>query len=215
MSKRIDMPGMRYGLLVVIKEHSIYKTNNGCTKTRWECVCDCGKTKIIEGSIIRAGHTKSCGCLRKVVTSERKSTHRKSNSRIYNIWRTMKARCNRETCDRYKWYGGRGVLVCNEWNDFSVFNDWAILNGYDDNLSIDRIDLNTGYYPENCRWVNAKVQANNRKNNHLITYYNETHTISEWSDITKINYNVLRSRVRRGVPLEKIFSHEDLRCKRI
>lgn len=213
MSKRIDMAGMRYGMLTVVKEHSQYQTNCGCTKTRWECVCDCGATKVIEGSLMRAGQTRSCGCLRKKVVSEQNTKHGLSNSRVYNIWRTMKARCIRKTCDRYKWYGGVGVSVCDEWGEFSAFYKWAIENGYGESLSIDRINLNVGYSPENCRWVDMKTQANNKSNNRRITYNGETHTLSEWAKITKINYSVMRSRVRSGMPPDKIFANRDLRRK--
>ena len=107
-------------------------------------------------------------------------------------------RCRRENNDNYNRYGGRGIDVCSEWDDFAEFQRWAIDNGYNEDLTIDRIDNDDGYCPENCRWVDTLTQGNNRTTNHVITYNGETHTIAEWSRILGIKYPTLYSRINRG-----------------
>jgi hypothetical protein len=119
----------------------------------------------------------------------------------------MKERCYNPKNTKYYCYGKRGIIICEEWkNDFNIFYDWAISNGYKDNLSIERIDVNGNYEPNNCSWVNAKVQANNRTNTHLIFFNNEKHSISEWAEILKINRSTLWYRIKRGWTIEKAFT---------
>ena len=123
-----------------------------------------------------------------------------SNSRLYNIWLHMKGRCYRKTDDHYKFYGARGITVCEEWkNDFKEFYNWAMSNGYSDRLTIDRIDNNGNYEPSNCRWVNIKTQCNNRTTNVIVTINGETHNIKEWSEITGIKYATIYQRIKRGL----------------
>lgn len=121
--------------------------------------------------------------------------HGHKNDRLYNIWARMKQRCENPKLYGYKDYGGRGITVCAEWHEFTPFYDWAMTHGYKENLTIDRIDLNGNYEPSNCRWVTMKVQANNKRRNHLITLNGETHTISEWARITGINKSTIRNRI--------------------
>lgn len=122
--------------------------------------------------------------------------HGKRNTNIYGVWQTMKTRCYNEHSEKYKNYGGRGITVCDEWrNDFQAFYNWAINNGYDDNLTIDRIDVNEDYSPSNCRWITNKEQQRNRRNNRNITINGETHCLSEWCEILGLNYNTVRSRL--------------------
>lgn len=121
--------------------------------------------------------------------------HGLGKSRLYNVWKTMRRRCNSPTANKYKNYGGRGIKVCNEWQEFPLFYEWAMANGYADNLTIDRIDNDGDYCPENCRWATNKEQARNRRSNHLITYQGETHTLIEWSEITGIPRHKLSDRL--------------------
>lgn len=130
----------------------------------------------------------------------------KGRARIKNIWDGMKDRCNNANSKSYKYYGGRGITICEEWqNDFNAFYEWATANGYADDLSIDRIDVNGNYEPSNCRWATAKEQCNNKRNNVLITYGGITHTAAEWGEITGLSGNMLAQRARKGYDAERIF----------
>jgi len=140
-----------------------------------------------------------------------------SRKRLYGIWYTMKTRCYKEKCINYKNYGGRGITVCNEWqSDFENFYNWALENGYVEGLSIDRIDNNKGYSPENCRWATRIEQANNQRSNHLITYNGKTQTLKQWADELKIPYTSLKSRINNyNFPIEKAFEKTNFKQLRI
>lgn len=145
----------------------------GYSKSRHKlllCRCECGTEKIIQESNLKEGRTRSCGCLRKEVSIACATTHGKSNTRIFKTWMNMRNRCGRPTASDYKYYGGRGIKICTEWaNSFEAFYSWAISNGYTDELTIDRIDVNGDYCPENCRWVTMKVQNQNKRNSRRAT----------------------------------------------
>ena len=132
--------------------------------------------------------------------------HGLSRTPLHRVWRLMKTRCYNPHHDRYKDYGGRGITVCDEWREnFIAFYEWSISNGYSQGLQIDRINNDGPYAPDNCRWTTRKVQANNRRTNHPITFMGETHTIKEWSEITGIHQNTIRARLEKGLPLQEIF----------
>ena len=133
-------------------------------------------------------------------------THNKSKTRLHRIWAAMKSRCYNPKNNRYENYGGKGIVVCDEWQDFEPFYDWAMSSGYRDDLTIDRIESSGNYEPSNCRWVTQKAQQNNRRNNHLIAYNGETHTLAEWAKITNIKPSTLLARIKSGWSVERVLT---------
>lgn len=192
--KKIDLKGQKFTRLKVIQEDG----KDGHGQYKWLCQCDCGNIVSVTGGHLRNGHTQSCGCLRMEKTKEHRKTHGKRHTRLYKIWAGIKTRCLNENVPEFKWYGGRGIAVCEEWSDdFQTFYDWAMANGYRDDLTIDRIDTNGNYEPSNCRWATMKEQQNNRRSNHLITHNDATHTIMEWAEIYSVEYFNFYEELRR------------------
>lgn len=163
----IDLAGQKFGKLTVIEQKGVSKYGHAT----WLCKCDCGNRSVVLGRNLRNGNTSSCGCLQRERAGRpiEKTTLAKEYSRLYCVWWGMKVRCYNPKHKGYHRYGGRGITVCDEWiNDFQSFCDWAMANGYDENAprgkcTIDRIDNDKGYSPANCRWVDMKVQNQNRE----------------------------------------------------
>lgn len=206
MGKFIDLTGQRFGRWTVL---CLAEPNKWRT-TRWLCQCDCGKLKVVVGTSLRRGKSQSCGCLHNEFVKQLFTTHGSRHSRLYSIFRNMKDRCYNRMNRVYCHYGGRGITICEEWlKDFSRFKNWALQSGYNDKLTIDRIDVNGPYSPENCRWVTMKVQQNNKRNGRTITFQGETHTVSEWADITGIPYYTLHSRIAKlNWPVERALTEK-------
>lgn len=189
-----DLTGKRFGNLIVLKRNRNIKSKH----IHWECKCDCGNTTTVSATHLRSGHTKSCGCYRSNFEPEVKK-HGMSDTRLYKIWQGMKGRCYRNSEPTYKWYGGRGIIVCDEWlHDFQAFYDWAMANGYRDDLTIERKDVDGNYCPENCCWIPLNKQAQNTRATKFLTYNGERKSLSEWSEITGISKGTLHSRIERG-----------------
>lgn len=188
----IDITGKKFGRLLVIKRTNDHITPKGHHITMWECKCDCGNTKTITGHALKQGFTKSCGCISK--------KHGKTKTRLFNIWVNMRQRCYNSKIPEFHLWGGKGVAVCDEWrNDFKTFYDWAMSNGYTDELTIDRIDNNGNYEPSNCRWVTAKAQAMNLSSNHKITINGKTKTLCEWLEVAPITASTYHKRKKKGM----------------
>lgn len=162
--KPYNLAGMKFGKLTVIALANKSNLAGRC----WVCTCDCGNTSIVDTTSLVKGHSKSCGCLR-IELGKETFKHNLSNSRLYKVWCSMKARCYNPQNNRYQFYGGLGITICDEWKDFENFHKWAMETGYDENAprgqcTIDRIDVDGNYEPSNCRWADAKTQnANKRK----------------------------------------------------
>lgn len=220
MGIKRDLRGMRFGRLFVIEEDTPYIGSRGEKLTRWKCRCDCGTYKTVRASELIRGHTISCGCAGREHRIASKKSHGKSHTRQYHIYLGMINRCCKpQNSDKYLDYGGRGITVCDEWTGsqgFEHFYEWAIKNGYENCLTLDRIDVNGNYSPENCRWITNKEQQNNKRDNVYITINNETLTMKQWSEKVGIPYNTVKQRIYKGwsyeeaifTPVDKRFSHK-------
>lgn len=181
---------------------------------QWLCECDCGNQIVVTTTHLKSGHTKSCGCYAKEVSVRNglKKKHGMTKTRIHRIWSQIKTRCFNSKDEHFKDYGGRGITICDEWkNSFESFYEWSMANGYEDNLTIDRIDVNGNYCPENCRWATMKEQNDNKRNTVLLTFEGETRTLGEWSEITGIKYVTLFWRYKAGKTPSEILSKEKLK----
>lgn len=196
-----DLAGKVFGRLTAVKPSGKYIDN----KQVWKCYCECGNIVEVVGTSLTQGTTQSCGCLAIERVSETNTKHGMSQERIYNIWNGMMGRCYNQKAKFYNDYGGRGIYVCDEWYDVNNFVEWALVNGYNKKLTIDRIDVNGNYEPDNCRWITNKEQQNNKRNNVFIEYQGETKTLQQWSEILEINHTVIRNRLKRGWSLDRLF----------
>lgn len=196
-SKVHDLTGQKFGLLTVI---GLAETDT--RKTYWVCKCDCGNMKTVRSDSLLCGAIKSCGCIKRKqdgVNLTKNHRHKMSGTRIYSEWQGMKGRCYNKGSARYADWGGRGIEVCEQWrNSFESFYTWAMANGYQDNLTIDRIDNNGNYCPENCRWVGQQEQCRNRRSNINITIGNSTRTLMEWCEIFQVDYTNVNARYHRN-----------------
>ena len=203
MSKIADMTGLRFGKLVVTGR----KVENG--RGYWICACDCGNETVARTDSLKSGHTSSCGCVGLASRQEALTKHGYWGSRLYNTWHGMIQRCTNPNSRSYSRYGGRGIRVCTEWrNSFEAFCDWATANGYSDELTIDRIDVNGNYEPSNCRWATKQEQANNRRTSSIIAFKGESHTLAEWSRITGIKRSTIVSRLAQGWEIERVLTEK-------
>jgi hypothetical protein len=188
--QRSNLTGQRFNRLLVI-EPTGKKINGNYT---WLCKCDCGETIEVAGSSLTTGATQSCGCL----NWDNRNKHGMTNTSLYMVWDAFKRRCRDPNHAAYKNYGGRGIYVCDEWKeDFLVFYEWARANGYKEGLSIDRIDNNGPYSPENCRWATDKEQNRNSRNIKLYTYKGEDKCIAEWAEEYNMRPDTLHHRLQK------------------
>lgn len=209
-NKKRERIGKTYNKLTII-DYAYTKDNI----TYWKCKCNCGNKELIilPYSKLTSGQTKSCGCLfqdnlKKIRSGEKQPPnlkHGDTGTRLYHIYSGMKDRCCNKRNKDYADYGGRGIKVCKEWYDsYTTFKKWAISNGYQDNLTIDRKDVNGNYCPENCRWTDIIQQNNNKRTNIIIKYNGRNFSLKQLSELIGINYQTLYDRYKKGWALERM-----------
>lgn len=199
MNNKKDLKGQRFGRLVVLSESPKRTKSRGIY---WFCECDCGNIKEIASQSLLRGLTTSCGCYNKQVNIEKNTKHGGYGTPTYKSWDKMMQRCTNPNCPEYVWYGKRGITVCDEWKDFAKFR--LDMGERPPQTTIDRINVNLGYFKDNCRWANSVIQANNTRRNEHITYNGETKTIAEWAELKCLKYDVLYSRLKKyGWSIEK------------
>jgi len=192
--QRLDIKeGDRFGRLVIVEE--LIPVDKG---RKFQCKCDCGVEIFIGLDRLGSGHTQSCGCYRRDKTRINSTTHGKSHTKLYEAWCGMKHRCFYPGYQGYKYYGGRGISVCPEWMTFEPFYEWAMANGYQDGLTLERNNNDLGYSPANCRWIPKAEQPKNSRHNHMITHNGQTKSLTDWAQEVGICRLTLLKRLKRG-----------------
>ena len=198
--KAKDLRGSVFGRWTVIE-----KAESRKRMAVWKCRCECGTEKEVYQKHLLSGASTSCGCIRNEQASKRMKEsnpaeikHNMHHTRLYGKWRNMKHRCHNPNDRNYRYYGGKGIKVCDEWQEFIPFMEWALKNGYNEGLSIDRIDFDGNYEPKNCRWLTIQKQQYNKSNNHLLTYEGKTQTLTEWAKERGIKQTTLDARINRS-----------------
>lgn len=199
-----NLVGQKFGKLIVLEKTAQVKGH-----AKYKCLCECGKESIVNSQNLKRGKTKSCGCgeIENLKNNWAKvTTHGLTDHPIHNTWNAMKGRCYNKKNEKYKNYGARGIIVCDEWKDnFQAFYDWAITSGWQEGLTIDRENNDGHYEPSNCRWANDDIQANNKTTNLFITFNGETKTATQWAKTYNIPSYTIAWRFKRGWPIEKVF----------
>lgn len=211
MSTKLELSGKQFGKLTVLKR----KGTNKHGKTIWECECDCGKHVVVVGSNLVSGGTVSCGCLKNEMVSKRFKKHGMRKTKIYSKWQNIKRRCIDKKDSHYKYYGGRGISVCEEWlgeHGFENFYKWAMSSGYEDGLSIERKDVNGDYCPENCTWIHLKYQAKNKTNTKRV---NENKIALDAAKENKVIPSTMYGRLRKGMTVEDSIKNMNYKAKRV
>lgn len=197
MPNYIDFTGEKFGLLTVLKRSESAK----CGAAQWVCICECGNEIIVPSYTLKCGTKKNCGCVK---GPHFNATHGASNTTLYKAWKSMLYRCENPKNRAYKYYGQRGIRVCEEWHDFLSFKKWVDETKPDGEYTIDRIDNNSDYSPTNCRWASCVEQANNRRSNIMLEYNGEVHDLTEWSKLLGFDYKRVHNRMYKlGWTFEK------------
>lgn len=208
--KAEDLTGKRFGKLVVIKKVEPTYDKSGRKYTVWECLCDCGnKTKVRTNNL--KGSTTSCGCYLKSVQGQQTLKHGYRKTRLYTCYNGMKQRCYNPNSIGYKNYGGRGIKVCDEWNKpdgLKEFAEWALKNGYQDNLTLERIDVNGNYEPDNCCWITKAMQAKNTRRNVFVEYEGKKMILSDFSREVGINHRKVSRYLKQNMTINEILEKE-------
>lgn len=201
MCRLQDLTGQKFGRLTVLKRVGSAKGY----RPAWLCKCDCGNEKVVTSGAMKSGNTVSCGCFLKERTLQTHTTHGMSKTRTYKCWFYMIKRCTKPKSKDYSSYGGRGIRVCDHWlRSFERFLE--DMGECPENGSIDRIDNNGNYTPENCRWASQQQQCNNRRNSVRLSYQEECLTVAQWAERLQIGYTTLMGRLKRGWTVERTLS---------
>ncbi len=179
------------------------------------CECACGNQKAVALSKLTSGNTKSCGCFKSDLRTQENTIHGMAGSNLYKVWASMKQRCSNPHDKSFNDYGSRGIKVCRQWLDFKAFYKWAIANGYQKGLTLERLDNNGDYDPSNCTWVPKAKQSGNRRNSRMISFHGETKTLSEWSRCLGLNREMLKYRLNQGWDVEKAFTIPSMKNKEV
>lgn len=213
MSVKEDLTGRVVGRLTVIERAEDFIRPNGLHRPRWLCRCECGNTTVVLGQNLKNGSTLSCGCLgeerRMLAVTKHGDTAGGGKHRLYSILTGMKNRCYDVKHEKYANYGGRGITICDEWlNSYENFKEWALSHGYRDDLTIDRINHDGNYEPDNCRWITHREQQHNKSTNHLLTYNGKTQDIAQWAQELDVTPGTLITRLRYGWLDEDVLTRE-------
>lgn len=205
-----DLTGRRFGRLVVLSMCPHVAGED----VRWNCRCDCGAELSVSGHSLRRGRTKSCGCYqreRAAALGKSSALHGGKGTRLYELWKGVRARCNNPNHKSYSTYGGSGIKMCHEWDDFTAFRDWAYENGYVDNAekfscTLDRIDRTKGYSPDNCRWVDMKVQSRNTRRNVVVEYQGKSYVAKDLAIQYGVAPHTFITRLNLGLSVDDALS---------
>jgi hypothetical protein len=188
----INLVGQKFGKLTVLERAPSRPNVRGAF---WKCKCDCNLIIVTAAGDLKRGHTTQCRLCAIEQRRVKNTTHGDSQTRLYDCWKAMKRRCEDEKQDGYKFYGARGIKVCEDWHDYFKFRNWALQNGFEEDLEIDRIDSYGNYEPSNCKWSTELEQQRNRRNNVSIMWNGETHILIEWSEMLGIKLDTLHKRL--------------------
>ena len=189
----IDKTGQVFGRLVAV---SLTRTSSG--RTAWTCECSCGNTVTVDSTNLRGGRTESCGCLQRERTGNANRTHGEENTRLYRTWLGMRNRCLNGNEPAYKNYGGRGISIYLDWGSFENFRDWARASGYEDHLTIERVDVNGNYEPANCTWIPRSEQTKNRRDSVFIEWNGKRQIMADWAREMGMSDKILWYRIKNG-----------------
>ena len=191
------LTGLKFGRLTVMNLHHKQERTDrcGCFRYFYKCKCDCGKSCVVAADCLKNKHVQSCGCLQAENGTKTLTKHGLRFTKPYRTLISMIERCENPNRPNYKYYGGRGIKVCKEWHSPTKFYDWAVKNGHKPGLSIERIDVNGDYCPENCRWATPKEQANNRRNTHYVIYNGQSYKLKDLCDILNLEYKLIVDRL--------------------
>lgn len=219
--KAENLLGQKFGRLTVVERAGNKVSSSGFSRPYWKCLCECGNEVVAAASNLKRGNVKSCGCLQNEYQHSHKVVqykHGMSNTRLFRVWWGMHQRCKNPKVAYYKNYGGRGISVCDEWQEFGPFYEWAMANGFIESksgkeCSIDRIDSDGNYEPSNCRWVTNREQQKNKKTTKLYCFDGKSQLISEWAKEFGVTESMIRNQIWRGkTPSEVLSRYKNRGC---